>query len=131
MDGIVDFFEKHKIKIFGPRKSASQLEGSKTFTKKICKKYKIPTARFAVLKDSKSAKIPNNNKALEQHTKTQQIPTNTKQHINTHCNIIFWEHTKRPQTSAHIMLTCSSQMFGLFVQSVSHICSRRCEARSS
>ena len=36
VDGIVDYFQKHNIKIFGPEKIASQLEGSKIFTKKIC-----------------------------------------------------------------------------------------------
>ncbi|MDA7770342.1 phosphoribosylamine--glycine ligase [Candidatus Pelagibacter sp.] len=48
VDGIVDFFEKNNIKIFGPNKIASQLEGSKIFTKKLCEKYKIPTAAFGV-----------------------------------------------------------------------------------
>ena len=50
VDGIVDFLEKKKIKVFGPNKFCSQLEGSKTFTKKICNKYNIPTARFKILK---------------------------------------------------------------------------------
>ncbi len=48
VDGIVDFFEKNKIKTFGPNKIASKLEGSKIFTKKLCKKYEIPTANFGV-----------------------------------------------------------------------------------
>ena len=48
VDGIVDYFQKHNIKIFGPEKIASQLEGSKIFTKKICEKYKIPTAKFGI-----------------------------------------------------------------------------------
>ncbi len=51
VDGMVDFFEKEKIKIFGPNKICSQLEGSKIFTKKICEKYKIPTAKFGIFKD--------------------------------------------------------------------------------
>ena len=37
VNGIVDFLEKEKIKVFGPKKIPSQLEGSKIFTKKICK----------------------------------------------------------------------------------------------
>jgi phosphoribosylamine---glycine ligase len=48
VDGIVDFLEKNKIKVFGPNKIASKLEGSKIFTKDICKKYAIPTASFGV-----------------------------------------------------------------------------------
>ena len=53
--GIVDFFEKENIKIFGPNKISAQLEGSKIFTKKICKKYKIPTAEFEIFNDYESA----------------------------------------------------------------------------
>ena len=48
VDGIVDFFEKNKIKVFGPNQIASQLEGSKIFTKNLCNKYNIPTAKFGV-----------------------------------------------------------------------------------
>ena len=48
VDGIVDFLENNKIKVFGPNKAASQLEGSKIFTKNLCKKYNIPTANFGV-----------------------------------------------------------------------------------
>ncbi len=50
VSGIVDFLEKRKIKVFGPNKYSSKLEGSKTFTKKICDKYNIPTAKFKILK---------------------------------------------------------------------------------
>ena len=48
VDGIVDFLKENKIKVFGPNKAASQLEGSKIFTKNLCRKYKIPTANFGV-----------------------------------------------------------------------------------
>ena len=48
VDGLVDFLQKFKIKVFGPNKTASQLEGSKIFTKKICQKFKIPTAKFGI-----------------------------------------------------------------------------------
>ena len=60
--GIVDFFENINIPIFGPNKLASQLEGSKIFTKKICDKYKIPTAKFGIFENIKQAKIFLNNK---------------------------------------------------------------------
>ena len=43
VDGVVDYLEKFNIKVFGPNKMASQLEGSKIFTKKLCEKFKIPT----------------------------------------------------------------------------------------
>ena len=49
--GIVDFLNKHNIKVFGPNKYAAKLEGSKAFMKSICKKYKIPTAQFKVCKN--------------------------------------------------------------------------------
>jgi len=55
VDGIVDFFKDTKISIFGPDKISSQLEGSKIFTKNICKSYKIPTAKFGIFEDSKEA----------------------------------------------------------------------------
>ena len=48
VNGIVDFLEKNKVKVFGPNKFAAQLEGSKAFMKRICKKYNIPTAKFFV-----------------------------------------------------------------------------------
>ena len=52
VDGIVDFLEKHNIKVFGPNKIASQLEGSKIFTKKLCEKNNIPTAKFGIFKNT-------------------------------------------------------------------------------
>ncbi len=55
VDGIVDYLEKYNIKVFGPNKIASQLEGSKIFTKKLCEKYKIPTAKFGIFKNSSEA----------------------------------------------------------------------------
>jgi len=55
VNGIVDYLQKYKIKVFGPNKIAAQLEGSKTFTKKICEQYKIPTAKFKISKTHKEA----------------------------------------------------------------------------
>ena len=52
VDGIVDFLEKHNISVFGPNKSASQLEGSKIFTKNLCEKYQIPTAKFGIFRNN-------------------------------------------------------------------------------
>ena len=46
VNGIVDFLAKNKIKVLGPNKFASQLEGSKAFMKDLCKKNNIPTAKF-------------------------------------------------------------------------------------
>ena len=55
VNGIVDFLEEHNITVFGPNKSASQLEGSKIFTKNLCEKYKIPTAKFGIFKNINDA----------------------------------------------------------------------------
>jgi phosphoribosylamine--glycine ligase len=51
--GIVDFLRKNKIKVFGPNKYASKLEGSKAFMKSLCKRKKIPTANFKICKNMK------------------------------------------------------------------------------
>ncbi|MDO5538735.1 MAG: phosphoribosylamine--glycine ligase [Eubacteriales bacterium] len=44
--GIVDVFEKEGLRVFGPRKNAAILEGSKAFSKDLMKKYNIPTADY-------------------------------------------------------------------------------------
>ena len=56
VNGIVDYLEKFNIKVFGPNKIASQLEGSKIFTKKLCQKYNIPTAKFGIFENKIDAK---------------------------------------------------------------------------
>jgi phosphoribosylamine--glycine ligase len=48
VNGIVDFLNKNKIKVFGPSKYAAQLEGSKAFMKNLCFKEKIPTAGYKI-----------------------------------------------------------------------------------
>ena len=55
VNGIVDFLEKKNVLVFGPKKKSAQLEGSKIFTKKICEKYKIPTAKFGIFESKKLA----------------------------------------------------------------------------
>lgn len=54
--GIVDEFEANGLKIFGPRKNAAQIEGSKTFAKQLMEKYNIPTASFATFTSYDEAK---------------------------------------------------------------------------
>ena len=53
--GIVDVFQKKRLKIFGPDIKASQLEGSKVFTTEFMRKYHIPTAAFKVFSTSAEA----------------------------------------------------------------------------
>ena len=55
VNGIVDYLEKKNISVFGPKKNSARLEGSKIFTKKICKKYNIPTAKFDIFTSKKKA----------------------------------------------------------------------------
>ncbi len=56
VEGIVNYLEKFNIKVFGPNKIASQLEGSKIFTKKLCEKFNIPTAKFGIFQNIEDAK---------------------------------------------------------------------------
>lgn len=63
--GVVDVFEKRGLRVFGPRKNAAIIEGSKAFSKDLMKKYKIPTAAYETFTDAdaanaylKTAKLP-------------------------------------------------------------------------
>ena len=53
--GIVDVFEERGLRIFGPRKNAAILEGSKAFSKDLMKKYNIPTAAYENFDDAEKA----------------------------------------------------------------------------
>lgn len=53
--GIVDEFEKNGLKIFGPNKKASIIEGSKAFSKNLMKKYNIPTASYETFSNYEDA----------------------------------------------------------------------------
>ena len=53
--GIVDVFEAEGLKVFGPRKNAAILEGSKAFSKDLMKKYNIPTAAYENFTDPQAA----------------------------------------------------------------------------
>ncbi|MDH6374874.1 phosphoribosylamine--glycine ligase [Paenibacillus sp. VTT E-133280] len=53
--GIVDAFEAQDIPVFGPRKNAAEIEGSKTFMKDLLHKYNIPTAAYEKFDDYEAA----------------------------------------------------------------------------
>ena len=53
--GVVDVFEGRGLKVFGPRKNAAILEGSKAFSKDLMKKYGIPTAAYENFDDPEKA----------------------------------------------------------------------------
>ena len=57
VNGLVDFLKKKKVRVFGPDKFASQLEGSKAFMKNLCKKNNIPTAKFGIFNNFKDASM--------------------------------------------------------------------------
>ena len=54
--GVVDAFEKEGLRVFGPRKNAAIIEGSKAFSKDLMKKYGIPTAKYESFTDYEEAK---------------------------------------------------------------------------
>jgi len=56
VEGVVDKFKEAGLKVFGPSKDASQLEGSKVFTKEFLKRHNIPTADFEQFEDIQAAK---------------------------------------------------------------------------
>lgn len=62
--GAVDAFEAGGLRAFGPNKAAAIIEGSKSFSKDLMKKYNIPTAEYEVFENSKDALnyIKSNNK---------------------------------------------------------------------
>ena len=53
--GIVDLFEQHGLKVFGPSKAAALIEGSKAFSKDLMQKYGIPTAAYGVFTERAAA----------------------------------------------------------------------------
>lgn len=53
--GIVDTFETQGLRVFGPRKNAAILEGSKAFSKDLMKKYQIPTAAYETFDSAEAA----------------------------------------------------------------------------
>ena len=53
--GVVDAFEAEGLRVFGPRKNAAILEGSKAFSKDLMKKYNIPTAAYENFTDPQEA----------------------------------------------------------------------------
>ena len=53
--GVVDAFEAEGLKVFGPRKNAAIIEGSKAFSKDLMKKYHIPTAAYENFTDKDEA----------------------------------------------------------------------------
>lgn len=64
--GIVDTFEAEGLRVFGPRKNAAILEGSKAFSKDLMKKYNIPTAGYETF---------NSPEAALEYLKTAEYPT--------------------------------------------------------
>ncbi|MFS3930323.1 phosphoribosylamine--glycine ligase [Priestia aryabhattai] len=56
IEGVVDRFEAEGLPVFGPRKKAAMIEGSKSFAKELMKKYEIPTAAYETFTSYEEAK---------------------------------------------------------------------------
>ncbi|MFO1441872.1 phosphoribosylamine--glycine ligase [Bacillus sp. Bva_UNVM-123] len=56
LEGLADRFEEAGLLVFGPKKAAAVIEGSKAFSKELMKKYEIPTAEYAVFSNYEEAK---------------------------------------------------------------------------
>ncbi len=56
VSGITDLFKKEGLTVFGPSKAAARIEGSKSFSKNLMKKYDIPTGEFAEFTDPEAAR---------------------------------------------------------------------------
>jgi len=56
VNGLTDYLTKKRVKVFGPNKYASKLEGSKAFMKRLCKENNIPTADYKVCKNKNDVK---------------------------------------------------------------------------
>ncbi|MED3624955.1 phosphoribosylamine--glycine ligase [Neobacillus thermocopriae] len=57
LEGLADRFLDAGLKVFGPRKVAAEIEGSKSFAKELMKKYQIPTANYAVFTNFEEARL--------------------------------------------------------------------------
>lgn len=56
LEGLADRFEEAGLAVFGPKKAAAEIEGSKSFAKELMQKYDIPTAEYAVFSEYEKAK---------------------------------------------------------------------------
>ena len=57
VEGLADYLNRNSFFTFGPNQKAAKLEGSKSFTKDICKKYNIPTAKYETFSNAKDALV--------------------------------------------------------------------------
>ena len=57
VEGLADYLNRNSFFTFGPNQKAAKLEGSKSFTKDICKKYNIPTAAYETFSNAKDALV--------------------------------------------------------------------------
>lgn len=69
--GIVDTFQRAKLRIFGPTRAAAELEGSKAFAKSFARRHKIPTADFATFTNPEMAR-----KYIESHPEPLVVKAN-------------------------------------------------------
>jgi len=98
--GIADSLIEHNIPVFGPTKDAAILEGSKAFTKDLCKKYNIPTAGYERFKDPDKAKA---------YIRTQNLPLVVKADgLAAGKGVIICQSYEEAEKAAEDMLSGSS-----------------------
>ena len=73
-NGVVDAMNKAGIKAFGPRKLAAEIEGSKSFSKNLMKKYGIPTAKYEVFTDAEAARDYIKKRAPQSSSRLTALP---------------------------------------------------------
>ena len=96
VEGLADYLNKNNFFAFGPNKKAAKLEGSKSFTKDICKKYNIPTAKYKTFSNEKDALVYIDNHSIPLVIKVDGLAagkgviiSETKDHAINSVNEIF------------------------------------------
>ena len=130
VDGLVDYLNKKNVRVFGPDKFASQLEGSKAFMKRICKINNIPTANFGVFNNFDNACnfIKKNGvpivvkadglaagKGVSICTSTEEAVKNTKEILNgkfkSSNNVVLEEFLEGEELSYFVIVDNNSYLF--------------------
>ena len=130
VDGLVNYLNDKKIRVFGPDKFASQLERSKAFMKNLCKKNNIPTANFGVFSnfDDASSFIKKNatpmvvkadllasGKGVSVCTSVEETLKNTKEILNgkfkSSNQVVLEEFLKGEELSYFVIVDEHSYLF--------------------
>jgi phosphoribosylamine---glycine ligase len=130
VNGLSDYLSEKKVRVFGPNKFCSQLEGSKAFMKKICKENNIPTAKFEIFDNFidasnfiKKSKIPivvkadglASGKGVTVCTSINEALKNTKEILNgkfkSSSRVVLEEYLKGEELSYFSIVDKKSYVF--------------------